>query len=1088
MVVNTPQGLDRVTLAEHLAGASTAPPPAEPVLARFVARHWGSAAPSKGSLLPSGLEPDEAAELAAGLAAALHETPYPLTHTFFNPENIQVSRELTGWKVNLAQPEENPAGTTAPEPGPALTEKAQLAAFGGMLYRLAVGQGLAQDRPGQKAQLAQLRSYNPYLTAILEDALTGHFASPGALAGGFGWSLYRQSYLNYAPVPDTGKKISPRHSGPQAVLQLPAEPAARLAGSRTRGGPLALVSLAIALVLLAGTVAFSVSGLESDYRPQSPAVTRSPAPTAAPSPTRAVAQQISRQPDGASLTRYNPAFDQFTGQYTDPAKITTGYVLPLSDFRSLRVQTARWAADGKRVDLALEDGGWESWDVPAKKRLVRKELPNAEQYRLVSWSPDGQNFAASGLDGQLRLGKGERVLRTVTFPDGQGIFPGPSGAAWPFSWSPDGTSLLVTLNNDDLQLWNLQSLPAQVEPPKDEATPAMSLQNSNQFSGIAWSPDGQNLARLQSGPDGPQIGVYNSRNLARLYVLKIPPEAVPAARNVSATVYTSVNFSGGSSDKLAWSPDGRHMALMREFTTTTLDQLASNTYSFATASQITILEIPGPPGLLATSKDKTVPFYPSEPVTPTRLETLSFPVEMGGQILSWSRDNRLLVAGSLPVPGNTGQPASTLLETRPYQALIIDLQTAGGGWKWQVSGQYELPFRARPGFAGWLPDEKRILFNSDRNLLGVSQLPDQPGKAMATEVLNKESTAGYAAYTPSPDGQSFVVRQADGKQFVRDSASGQVYAELTGPATLGIQPGIVSWSPDGQYLAVPYYSLRKDRDQQLTGALIIRAWHFERGKPLALVGDLLVPGPPDTSTLDRMEWAGKDGPPALLFKFAVTGVGRWEITRPIISLDLQRQAIEQQRGRGTSNPPAYFELAGRTSLWNNLGGVQVWFPDHQRLVNVHAGNYAIQELSPPDAAPDLEKEKGIPFEPQPSNLINQDQTGQNLAISPDSRMVAVGLRAGLLSLYNAANGKLFSSFTAHKDSLLSLGFSPDGHFLATSSSDRTVKVWDTTSWRLRAVLRLSNSEASGLVWLPDNKTLAVTNSYRDSTLLWRALP
>ena len=75
----------------------------------------------------------------------------------------------------------------------------------------------------------------------------------------------------------------------------------------------------------------------------------------------------------------------------------------------------RW----QQVGLALKDGGWENWDVTARQRLTRKELPNADQYQLVSWSPDGQNFAGLGLDGQLRLGKAERVLQTVSFKNGR---------------------------------------------------------------------------------------------------------------------------------------------------------------------------------------------------------------------------------------------------------------------------------------------------------------------------------------------------------------------------------------------------------------------------------------------------------------------------------------------------------------------------------------------------------------------------------------------------------------------------------------------------------------------------------------------
>lgn len=93
----------------------------------------------------------------------------------------------------------------------------------------------------------------------------------------------------------------------------------------------------------------------------------------------------------------------------------------------------------------------------------------------------------------------------------------------------------------------------------------------------------------------------------------------------------------------------------------------------------------------------------------------------------------------------------------------------------------------------------------------------------------------------------------------------------------------------------------------------------------------------------------------------------------------------------------------------------------------------------------------------------------------------------MLSLYDAATGKLFNSLTAHRGTILSLKFSPDRRYLATSGSDRTVKIWDTISWRSVAVLRLSNANSNNLAWLPNNKTPVVANSFQNSTLLWRAL-
>jgi hypothetical protein len=70
----------------------------------------------------------------------------------------------------------------------------------------------------------------------------------------------------------------------------------------------------------------------------------------------------------------------------------------------------------------------------------------------------------------------------------------------------------------------------------------------------------------------------------------------------------------------------------------------------------------------------------------------------------------------------------------------------------------------------------------------------------------------------------------------------------------------------------------------------------------------------------------------------------------------------------------------------------------------------------------------------------------------------------------------------HKSWVGSLAYSPDGRILATGSDDRTVKLWDTNSWRVLTTLSAFRGGWWGLEFSPDGKILAMQG--RDAVRLW----
>ncbi|MCU0541409.1 MAG: WD40 repeat domain-containing protein [Oscillatoriaceae cyanobacterium Prado104] len=98
-----------------------------------------------------------------------------------------------------------------------------------------------------------------------------------------------------------------------------------------------------------------------------------------------------------------------------------------------------------------------------------------------------------------------------------------------------------------------------------------------------------------------------------------------------------------------------------------------------------------------------------------------------------------------------------------------------------------------------------------------------------------------------------------------------------------------------------------------------------------------------------------------------------------------------------------------------------------------------------------------------------------LAISPDCQFIASGSTDTTIKIWNLETGKLLCTFSAHltwgahKGILSSVAFSPSGQILASSSNDGTVKVWNLRS---RACDRTLKRYAHSLAFSPDAQTLA----------------
>jgi WD40 repeat protein len=107
----------------------------------------------------------------------------------------------------------------------------------------------------------------------------------------------------------------------------------------------------------------------------------------------------------------------------------------------------------------------------------------------------------------------------------------------------------------------------------------------------------------------------------------------------------------------------------------------------------------------------------------------------------------------------------------------------------------------------------------------------------------------------------------------------------------------------------------------------------------------------------------------------------------------------------------------------------------------HDGNYRIWDVA-----------KGQAVQTIPAHVVmNQPSPIYSVAWSPDDKQLLTASYDRSMKLWNAADGKLIREFKGfkekefekgHHDGVFSAAFSPDGKFIASGSSDRTVKLWN----------------------------------------------
>ena len=108
-----------------------------------------------------------------------------------------------------------------------------------------------------------------------------------------------------------------------------------------------------------------------------------------------------------------------------------------------------------------------------------------------------------------------------------------------------------------------------------------------------------------------------------------------------------------------------------------------------------------------------------------------------------------------------------------------------------------------------------------------------------------------------------------------------------------------------------------------------------------------------------------------------------------------------------------------------------------------------------------------------------------VAFSPDDGTVVTGDLANAVKVWDASSFRLKASLEGHQGWVEGLAFSPDGATLASSAHDATIRIWDFRKRAERARLDGLGDAVRSVAFTPDGKTLVSGGSQR-SVKLWDA--
>lgn len=392
---------------------------------------------------------------------------------------------------------------------------------------------------------------------------------------------------------------------------------------------------------------------------------------------------------------------------------------------------------------------------------------------------------------------------------------------------------------------------------------------------------------------------------------------------------------------------------------------------------------------------------------------------MGKQVLA-TLILSLCVASCAPVPTTIPTPVSPSVQTLVSQSTPVVLQEAA---------QLEHTFTV--GALAFSPDGRQLATADWRGGICVWDTATWHKNLEMIHGEEGEEKEAVETLAFSPDGHWLATGSFDDTTRLWDVTSGRQVAEIAHEGWVYD----VAFSSDGKWL--------------VTGSLdgtvgildVSAAQEIGRLKHELMVHDLALS--PDGRWLATMT-TGSWGPGAVQVwdlstqqSRSLAEFGGNAYSNVVFSPD----GCYLAAGLGGSGPVAIWE----TSTWHEVTRlatvgtpqILVFSPDGQQLAGVGSGFKETSVIWIWDASTWREVARR-----------ETEDVAWDVALSPDGQLLAIGLGQGVehepvyeAQLWETTGGTLVARMS-HEGQVLAVAFSHDGHWLATGSSDRTVRIWD----------------------------------------------